>query len=80
MPFNGQAVLAWVVQFIAPELRPGEIVMTDNLSAHKVAGVRPDLEIAGVALPTAAQPGLQPYWTGVSLAQDAVAQPTDPNL
>ena len=54
--------------------------MTDNLSAHKVAGVRPDLEIAGVALPTAAQPGLQPYWTGVSLAQDAVAQPTDPNL
>ena len=60
MPFNGQAVVARVVQFIASELRPEEIGMTDNLSAHKVAGVRPDLEVAGVALPAAAQFGLQP--------------------
>jgi transposase len=40
----------WVERFLAPELRPGDIVVTDNLSAHTVAGFRAALEAAGAAL------------------------------
>lgn len=53
--------------------------MMDNLSVHKVAGVRPDLEVAGAALHATAQPGLQPDRAGVCQAQDAVALRLDPN-
>ena len=37
---NGAIFQAWVEQMLAPELRPGDIVIMDNLPAHKVAGVR----------------------------------------
>jgi transposase len=33
-----------------PELRPSDIVVMDNLSAHKVAGVRAAIEQAGAAV------------------------------
>lgn len=36
---NGELFLAWVRQQLVPTLRPGDIVVMDNLSAHKVAGV-----------------------------------------
>ena len=49
-PINGQAFVAWVEQFLAPELRAGDTVVMDNLSAHKVAGVKPAIEAAGAAL------------------------------
>ena len=49
-PINGQAFVAWVEQFLAPELRLGDIVVMDNLSSHKVAGVKPAIEAAGAAL------------------------------
>ena len=39
-PLNGPAFRAWVEQFLVPELRPSDIVVMDNLSAHKV-GVDP---------------------------------------
>lgn len=47
---NGAVFLAWVQQQLAPALRPGDIVVMDNLSAHKVAGVRQAVEAAGAAL------------------------------
>lgn len=49
-PMNGAAFLAWVEQFLAPELAPGGIVVMDNLSSHKVSGVRQAIEAAGAAL------------------------------
>ena len=49
-PINGHAFVAWVEQFLVPELRPGDIVVMDNLSSHKVAGVKPAIEAAGAAL------------------------------
>ena len=49
-PINGNAFLAWVEQFLAPELRAGDIVVMDNLSSHKVAGVKAAIEGAGAAL------------------------------
>ena len=35
---NGNAFLAYVEQILAPTLKPGDIVVLDNLSAHKVPG------------------------------------------
>ena len=49
-PINGPAFRAWVEQFLVPELRPSDIVVMDNLSAHKVAGVRAAIERAGAAV------------------------------
>ena len=49
-PINGETFLAWVLQFLVPLLRPGDIVLMDNLSSHKVAGVREAIEAAGAVL------------------------------
>lgn len=38
-PINGAAFRAYIQQFLAPTLRPGDIVIADNLPSHKVAGV-----------------------------------------
>ncbi len=37
-PMNGNAFLAYVEQILVPTLKPGDIVVMDNLSAHKVPG------------------------------------------
>jgi transposase len=47
---NGPAFLAYAEQVLAPELVPGDIVVMDNLPAHKVAGVRAAIEKAGASL------------------------------
>lgn len=47
---NGVAFLAYVEQFLAPTLSPGDIVVLDNLSSHKVDGVREAVEAAGATL------------------------------
>ena len=39
-PMDGEMFLAWVWQFLVPTLQPGDIVVLDNLSSHKVNGVR----------------------------------------
>jgi transposase len=46
-PINGQRFVAWVEQALAPTLMPGDIVVMDNLSAHKVAGVSQAIEAKG---------------------------------
>jgi transposase len=47
---NGELFLAWVQQHLAPALKPGDIVVMDNLSSHKVAGVREAIEAVGAEL------------------------------
>jgi transposase len=47
---NGRAFLAYVEQFLAPTLAPGDIVVADNLASHKVAGVRDAIEARGAEL------------------------------
>jgi transposase len=47
---NGETFHAYVEQFLAPTLVPGDIVIMDNLSSHKVAGVRQAIEAAGAIL------------------------------
>ena len=49
-PMNGAAFLAYVQQVLAPELKPGDIVIMDNLSAHKGCQVGNAIEAAGARL------------------------------
>jgi transposase len=47
---NGRIFLTYVEQVLAPELRPGDIVIMDNLGSHKVQGIREAIEARGAAL------------------------------
>ena len=47
---NGVIFRAYVEQFLAPTLRPGDIVIMDNLPAHKVAGIEEAITAAGASL------------------------------
>lgn len=64
-PINGAIFRAYVEQHLAPTLRPGDIVIMDNLGAHKVAGVRAAIEAAGarVAYLPPYSPDLNPIET-----------------
>lgn len=47
---NGEAFRAYIEQFLAPTLSPGDVVLADNLASHKVAGVREAIEARGATL------------------------------
>ena len=47
---NGAIFVAYVEQVLAPTLRPGDLVVMDNLSSHKVTGVREAIEARGASL------------------------------
>lgn len=44
---NGNVFPAYVAQVLAPTLQAGDVVVMDNLPAHKTAGVRDAIERAG---------------------------------
>jgi len=47
---NRPAFLAYVSQVLVPELTPGDVVILDNLPAHKGSRVREAIEAAGASL------------------------------
>lgn len=47
---TGEVFVAYVEKVLVPNLVPGQVVVMDNLSAHKVAGVREAIERAGAEL------------------------------
>jgi len=47
---NGRLFIAWVEQMLAPELRPGDLVILDNLAVHKAAAVRGAVTARGARL------------------------------
>jgi transposase len=47
---NGRSFRAYIEQFLAPTLQPGDVVVADNLGSHKVAGVREAIEARGASL------------------------------
>lgn len=49
-PMNGAIFVEYVRQCLVPALRPGDIVVMDNLPAHKNEQVRKLIEAAGAAL------------------------------
>jgi transposase len=49
-PMTGEVFRAYVEQMLAPSLVPDDVVVMDNLAAHKVSGVREAIEAAGASL------------------------------
>jgi len=49
-PMDGEMFLAWVRQFLCPTLALGDIVILDNLSSHKVQGVREAIQAVGATV------------------------------
>lgn len=49
-PMNGAAFRAYVEQVLAPTIGPGDIVILDNLPAHRAAGVRDTIAARGGCL------------------------------
>ena len=47
---NAPRFLTWVQQRLVPRLRRGDIVVLDNLAAHKTRGVRDTIERAGATV------------------------------
>ena len=47
---NGTVFLAYVEQVLVPTLTPGDVVIMDNLPAHKAAGIREAIEQGGATL------------------------------
>ena len=88
-PINGEIFLAWVRQHLVRELRAGDVVVMDNLSSHnnlsshKVKGVRAAVEAAGatVAYLPAYSPDLNPielaFGKFKKLLRDGAVRTTD---
>lgn len=49
-PINGQSFLAYVEQILVPTLKPGDVVIMDNLGSHKGKAVRKAIRAAGARL------------------------------
>jgi hypothetical protein len=72
-PINAARFLAQVEQAVAPTLRTGDLVVMDNLPAHKVQGVRQAIAERGAPQPDLA-PGRQrrpsmSAWSGAPIEQ-----------
>ena len=63
------AFLAYVEQVLVPTLVPGDVVIMDNLPAHKVAGVKEAIEAAG-----ATRVFLPPYSPDLNPIEQAFAK------
>ena len=49
-PINGESFRAYVEQFLVPTLKPGDIVIMDNLGSHKSGTIRRLIRAAGARL------------------------------
>ena len=49
-PINGERFLAYVEQVLVPTLKPGDVVVMDNLGSHKGKAVRRAIRNAGAKL------------------------------
>ena len=49
-PIDGCLFLVWVTQFLVPTLRPGDIVVLDNMGTHKGVAVSRAIRKSGAHL------------------------------
>jgi putative transposase len=49
-PINGECFLRYVEQILVPSLKPGDIVIMDNLGSHKAETIRDAIRKAGARL------------------------------
>ena len=66
---NGDAFLAYIEHVLVPELRPGDVVVMDNLSVHKGAAIRDAIQAAGAELRF-----LPPYSPDFNPIEQAIAK------
>lgn len=66
---DGDCFLAYVEQVLAPTLKPGDIVVMDNLASHKVAGIKEAIEVQGATLRY-----LPPYSPDFNPIEQAIAK------
>jgi transposase len=73
---DGNAFVEYVKQVLSPELKEGDMVICDNLSSHKVAGVREAIEAQGAELLylPAYSPDLNPIEMGFSKLKPILRQ------
>jgi transposase len=65
-PMNGELFLVYLKKVLAPTLSPGDIVVMDNLPAHKVSGVEEIITACGAELRY--QPPYSPDLNPIELA------------
>ncbi len=70
---NAECFKAYVETFLVPELKPGDIVILDNLSSHKSKEVKAIIRQAGAQahLPAALFPRPEPHRNGLFKTQNA---------
>jgi transposase len=68
-PMTGAAFRAYVEQALVPALKPGDVVVMDNLAAHKVAGIEEAIARAGASLLY-----LPPYSPDLNPIEQLIAQ------
>jgi transposase len=68
-PMDGECFLAYVEQVLAPTLTSGDIVVMDNLSSHKVPGIKEAIEATGASLQY-----LPPYSPDFNPIEQAIAK------
>jgi len=68
-PMTGAAFRAYVEQALVPALKPGDVVVMDNLAAHKVAGIEEAIVLAGASLLY-----LPPYSPDLNPIEQLIAQ------
>ena len=49
-PMTGEVFRTYINDFLCPTLKPGDVVVADNLRSHKVAGVQSAVEAVGATL------------------------------
>ena len=58
-PINGESFTIYVEKVLIPDLKPGDIVIADNLASHKAKAIRQAIRAAG------ARPPQEPRTTSV---------------
>lgn len=68
-PITGEGFRAYVEQFLAPVLSPGDVVVIDDLAAHKVASVREAIAAVGASVLY-----LRPYSPNLNFIEQAFSK------
>jgi len=80
---DGDAFRVYVSQVLVPELTTGDVVIMDNLPAHKVHGVRQAIEAAGATLlylPAYSPDFTRSRWRSPSSRRSCAPQPRELSL
>ena len=81
-PINGERFRAYVEQFLTPTLKPGDVVILDNLGSHKGKAVRQAIRAVGARLVFLPKyfADLNPIEQVFAEVQDFAAKGRSPNI